>query len=62
MIQIQERATEITEHTEKSVVIFVLAYRLNSWYRRLRRQFATRIRVITFSVLSVSSVANGVLS
>jgi hypothetical protein len=59
MIQIQERATEITEHTEKSVVISVLAYRLNSWYKRLRRQFATRIRVIAFSV---SSVANGGLS
>jgi hypothetical protein len=50
------------EITEKSVAIFVLACQLNGCHQRLKRQLATRIRVITFSVISVSSVANKVLS
>jgi hypothetical protein len=65
MSQIQERATEITEYTEKFVVILVLACQLSSLHQRLRRQLAIRIRVITFSVLSVLSVfsvANRILS
>jgi hypothetical protein len=64
MSQIRNSATEITEiteYTEMSVAFFVVACQLNCWLQRLGWKFANRIRAITFSVLSVSSVANKVL-
>jgi hypothetical protein len=63
MSQIPKQAAEDTERSE---AIFVSAYDLDSFFSRLHLRamlkLATRIRTNTFSVLSVSSVANRVWS
>lgn len=59
MSQIQERATEITEYTERTVAILELVCQLSSLHQRLKWQLADCVRLIAFSVISV---ANEVLS